>query len=62
MLESKSSENEIETDNWGEEMKPGRTIYMTMVVRHKGAVSDNCCPKCRATNIQKIGKSKKIKW
>ena len=62
MLESKSSENEIETDNWSEEMKPGRTIYMTMVVRRKGAVSDNCCRKCRATNIQKIGRSKKIKW
>jgi len=61
ILESKDLTKEIESHNWDEVMKPGETIYMTMLIKHKGAMSDTSCRRCRATHI-KIGGPEKMAW
>jgi hypothetical protein len=62
ILESRDLTKEIRSHNWDEAMRPGETIYMTMVVRHKGVMSDTSCRQCHATNIEKICGDKKMKW
>lgn len=62
ILESKDLRMEIESHNWNESIKPGEIIYMTMLVKRKGAMSDSSCRQCRATNIAKILESRKTTW
>lgn len=62
VLEDKELTTDIGTENWHIKMLPGAEIYMTIISNHKGAVSDTCCPKCRAINIVKMSEGKRVKW
>jgi hypothetical protein len=43
-------------------MVSGASVYMTMVIKSRDTVSDGCCRECRATNIRKIGRNKRVRW
>ncbi|CCT61466.1 uncharacterized protein FFUJ_02057 [Fusarium fujikuroi IMI 58289] len=61
VLEDKELTTDIGTENWDTKMLPGAEIFMTIISNHKGAVSDTCCPKCRAINIVKMSEGKRVK-
>jgi hypothetical protein len=62
LLENKQLSCEINTDNWEEELTPGATVYITMVIKSRDTVSDGCCRECRATNIRRLGWDRKVEW
>lgn len=62
ILENGDLTREIQSRNWNELIKPGETVYMTMLVKRKGIMSDIHCRQCRAINIQKICGDTKMEW
>ncbi|KAF2867079.1 hypothetical protein BDV95DRAFT_622344 [Massariosphaeria phaeospora] len=62
VLEIEDSSTIAGAENWHDVVVPGGRLYMTMVVRRAGGeASDTCCPGCRATNIERIARGKRIK-
>jgi hypothetical protein len=62
ILESSDLTKEVQLQNWGEVIRPGEIVYMTMLVKRKGGMSDTSCRECRAMNVEKICASKKMRW
>jgi hypothetical protein len=62
ILESSDLTKEVHARNWNEVMKPGETVYMTMLVKRKSALSDTSCRQCRAMNVEKICGNRKMRW
>jgi hypothetical protein len=58
ILESSGLTKEVQSQN----LRPGETVYMTMLIKHKGVMSDTSCRECRAINVEKICGDKKTRW
>ncbi|RYN33119.1 hypothetical protein AA0114_g11985 [Alternaria tenuissima] len=61
ILESSDLTKEVQLQNWGEVIRPGEIVYMTMLVKRKGGMSDTSCRECRAMNVEKICANKKMR-
>ena len=62
ILESSDLTKEVQLQNWGEVIRPGEIVYMTMLVKRKGGMSDTSCRECRAMNVEKKCANKKMRW
>ena len=62
ILESSDLTKEVQSQNWDEIIRPEEIMYMTMLIKRKGVMSDTSCRECRAMNVEKICGDRKMRW
>ena len=61
ILESSDLTKEVQSQNWDEIIRPEEIMYMTMLIKRKGDMSDTSCREFRAMNMEKTRRNKEMK-
>ena len=61
ILESSDLTKEVQSQYWDEVIRPGEIVYMTMLIKRKGDMSDTSCRECRAMNVEKTSRNKEMR-
>ena len=62
ILESSDLTKEVQSQYWDEVIRPEEIVYMIMLIKRKGDMSDTSCRECRAMNVEKICGDRKMRW
>lgn len=61
ILESSDLTKEVQSQNWDEIIRPEEIMYMTMLIKRKGDMSDTSCRECREMNVEKTRRNKEMR-